>query len=265
MTYSDGIRPASRNEVAGVSGRPLWEGHRERLRRRMEREGWDALKPYEMVELVLYHALPRQDVSDVARLLVDRFGSVGGVFAASPAQLRAVEGMTDRLAEWITLTGELMRAYRDLHAQDDIKLGCYQDVVRFLTPRCPNGNGVWVLYADFDFNFITYTVLDAAVEWWDPANARRMMTEAIGNGARYVYLVLWTEDDVTEVGDGEVARLESIANTLRAADLDLVDCVLAGATGIRSMNVRGRMNAIRAESGCMELHERYSEQATGNR
>ena len=231
----------------------------------MEREGWDALKPYEMVELVLYHALSRQDVSDVARLLVDRFGSVGGVFAASPLQLRAVEGMTDRLAEWITLTGELMRAYRDLHAQDDIKLGCYQDVVRFLTPRRPEGSGVWVLYADFDFNFITYTVLDGSTAWWDAANARQMMAEAIGNGARYVYLVLWTGEDAEGLDDLDAIRLESIANTLRSADLDLVDCVLAGGDGVHSMNLRGRMTAIRAESGCMELHERYSEQATGNR
>ena len=58
----------------------------------MEREGWDALKPYEMVELVLYHAVPRQDLSDVARLLVDRFGSVGGVFGATEAQLMEVPG-----------------------------------------------------------------------------------------------------------------------------------------------------------------------------
>ena len=41
----------------------------------MEREGWDALKPHEMVELALYPAVPRQDLTDIARLLVDRFGS----------------------------------------------------------------------------------------------------------------------------------------------------------------------------------------------
>ena len=39
-------------------GKPLWEGHRNRLRLRLERDGWDALKPYEMVEIVLCHAMP---------------------------------------------------------------------------------------------------------------------------------------------------------------------------------------------------------------
>ena len=246
------------NQEKGGAGRPLWEGHRERLRRRMEREGWDALRPYEMVELVLYHAVPRQDLSDVARLLVDRFGTVGGVFAASREQLMAVTGMTATLAEWIGLTGELMRAYFDLHAQGDIRLGNYQQVLAFLEPRLGTRGdaSMWALYADFSFNLITYTEFDASDAWWDAANARRLLVEAIGNGARYVFLVLWNEAP-DGLGEAEAAQLESIATTLRAADLDLVDCLLAGGDEFYSMNRNNRMSSIKEASGCMELHERY--------
>lgn len=244
-----------------ASGRPLWEGHRARLRQHMEREGWDALKPYEMLELVLFHAVPRQDLSDVARLLVDRFGSVGGVFSASREQLLAVPGVTERLAEWIGLTGGLVRAYYDLHAQRDIRLGCYQEAVDFLRPRLGDAGdaGQWAIYVDFDFNLITYSAFDRSRPWWDAANARRMLSEAIGNGARYVFLVRWMEaGEALELNAEEFSRLEAIAATLRAADLDLVDCLLAGDGEICSLNVQGRLENIRAESGCMELHERYS-------
>jgi len=242
-------------------GRPLWEGHRERLRQRMEREGWDSLKPYEMLELVLYHAVPRQDLSNVARLLVDRFGSVGGVFAAPREQLLAVPGMTPVLAEWIVITSDLMRAYRDLHAVSDIRLSCYQEVLAFLEPRIdPESRaGLWVLYADFNFNLITFTDLWEAGQWWDAANARRMMMEAIGNGARYVYLVIWVDGAPAGMNREEASRLESIASVLRAADLDLVDCVLVGREGVYSMNINGKMKNIRAQSGCLALHERYAE------
>lgn len=242
-------------------GRPLWEGHRERLRRRMEREGWDALKPYEMVELALYHAVPRQDLSDIARLLVDSFGTVGGVFAASREQLLAVEGMTPTLAEWVGLTGELIRAYRDMNNVRDIQLGSYREVLDFLRPCLAEheGAGAWVLYADYGFNLITYTELKVATPWWEAANARRMLVEAIGNGARFVYLVLWTEDPPAGLTEAEAARIDAIAATLRAADLDLVDCLLAGGGEIYSMNIHGKMNAIRAASGCQSVHERYAE------
>ena len=239
------------------SDRPLWEGHRERLRLRMEREGWEALKPHEMVELALYHAVPRQDLSSLARLLVDRFDSVGGVFAASREQLLAVPGMTDALAEWIGLTGDLMRAYHDLHAQEDILLTCYADVAAFLKPRLYSRGRMWALYADFEFNLITWSDLSRTVPWWDPANARRLLEQAISNGARYVYLVLWRQLTEGGMDDVELARLEAIAATLRAADLDLVDCLLVSGDIIYSMNLNDRMRAIRAESGRLALHERY--------
>ena len=101
----------------------------------MEREGWDALRPHEKVELVLNYAVPRQNLSDVARALVARFGSVGGVFSADREQLLAVEGMTDTLAEWVEITGGLMRAYYDIHAESDQGLSCFQEVLAFLKPR----------------------------------------------------------------------------------------------------------------------------------
>ena len=83
------------------AGKPLYEGHRNRLRTRLEREGWNALKPYEMVEVVLCHAMPRQDLSAVSRLLVDRFGSVGGVFAdecGNQAKVLVVESRVGKSA-----------------------------------------------------------------------------------------------------------------------------------------------------------------------
>ena len=249
------------DQIFPGAGRPLWEGHRQRLRRQMEREGWDSLRPYEMVELVLYHAVPRQDLSDVARLLMHRFGSVGGVFAAPRERLLEVPGVTPGMADWIGLTGELMKAYYDLHAERDIRLGCYQELLAFLEPRLTRlGEGeLWALYADFDFNLITYAAFRADGEWWSAANARGILTQAIGNGARYVYLALRAADPAAFATPENSARLESIAVTLRAANMDLVDCALVAPDEVYSMNLHGHMQAVRAGSGCVALHERYGE------
>lgn len=225
----------------------------------MEREGWEALRPHEMVELILFRAVPRQDVSDVSRLLVDRFGSVGGVFGASREQLLAVEGVTDNIADWIVLTGELMRAYRNMHGTCVVHLECCQELQDYVRSRLGTVEdaGMWVIYADFNFNMITYSDIRGGGAWWSAANARRMVTEAIGNGARYVYMVLWRDEKPKLLEDEDASRLEAIAAVLRAVELDLVDCLIVGEGEMLSMNTHGRMKRIQADSGCFELHERY--------
>lgn len=237
---------------------PSLDGHRQRLRRRMEREGWDALRPHEMVEIVLNYAVPRQDASGVARALVDRFGSVGGVFTAGREQLLAVNGVTPRLAEWIGVTGELMRAYFDLNAERDIRMSCFREVQAFLTPRLDGAArpALWVVYADFDFNLITYTDFGAAGDAPDADIARRMLMEAVSVGARYVYLVR-LDDVPREVDGASLAWIEAVATALRAIDVDMVDCVLAGNGAPRSLRTEGMMTPPQSDRRLLALHEAY--------
>jgi len=66
--------------------------HRARLRERFSLAGGQALPDYELLELVLFRAIPRQDVKPLARLLLDTFGDFNRVVAASPARLQMVRG-----------------------------------------------------------------------------------------------------------------------------------------------------------------------------
>ena len=67
--------------------------HRKRLRERFMVGGAAALPDYEMLELVLFRAIPRQDVKPLARRLIDRFVDFNGVISASPARLAETEGV----------------------------------------------------------------------------------------------------------------------------------------------------------------------------
>lgn len=67
--------------------------HRKRLRERFMAGGAAALPDYEMLELVLFRAIPRQDVKPLARRLIDRFVDFNGVISASPARLAETEGV----------------------------------------------------------------------------------------------------------------------------------------------------------------------------
>ncbi|MBI3678113.1 MAG: DNA repair protein RadC [Proteobacteria bacterium] len=70
---------------------PHYHGHRERLRGRFLKAGADAMPDYELLELVLFAALPRRDVKPLAKSLLARFGSFADVIAAPRERLMEVE------------------------------------------------------------------------------------------------------------------------------------------------------------------------------
>lgn len=73
--------------------------HRKRLRNRFMEGGSSAIPDYEMLELVLFRAIPRQDVKPLARLLLDTFGDFNRVVTASPARLAMVKGVGDAVVQ----------------------------------------------------------------------------------------------------------------------------------------------------------------------
>lgn len=79
----------------GMSEAPHYFGHRERLRDRFMEAGPDALADYELLELLIFRAIPRRDVKPLAKQLLARFHDFAGVIAAPSERLKEVDGVTD--------------------------------------------------------------------------------------------------------------------------------------------------------------------------
>ena len=74
---------------------PHYYGHRERLRARFRDAGSDAVSDYELLELVLFRAIPQRDVKPLAKELIAKFGSFAEVVAAPAKRLSEVKGIGD--------------------------------------------------------------------------------------------------------------------------------------------------------------------------
>jgi DNA repair protein RadC len=74
---------------------PHYHGHRERLRERFLTAGAEALSDYELMELVLFRAIPRRDVKALAKTLIAKFGSFAEAVHAPEPRLREVAGLGD--------------------------------------------------------------------------------------------------------------------------------------------------------------------------
>ena len=84
---------AEKQAKRGLSEAPHYDGHRERLRLRFREAGSEAVSDYELLELVLFRAIPQRDVKPLAKELIARFGSFAEVVAAPPARLAEIKGM----------------------------------------------------------------------------------------------------------------------------------------------------------------------------
>lgn len=86
---------AKKKPNSGFKEARHYHGHRDRLRARFREAGAEALADYELLELVLFRALPRRDVKPLAKALLAHFGSFAEVISAPPARLTEVEGLGD--------------------------------------------------------------------------------------------------------------------------------------------------------------------------
>lgn len=87
------------------------QGHRQRMKERLLRDGLESFQEHEVMEMLLYYALPYKDTNDLGHVLVDRFGSLNNVLNAHYADLIKVPGITPHMAHLITLSGQLARRY----------------------------------------------------------------------------------------------------------------------------------------------------------
>src|SRR5258708_10890359 len=81
--------------VRGDGKVPHYHGHRQRLRQRFAAGGADALPDYELLELLLFMAIPQRDIKPLAKMLIDHFGSFADVIAAPAERLMEMDGVNE--------------------------------------------------------------------------------------------------------------------------------------------------------------------------
>ena len=89
----------------------IHQGHRDRLRRRFLQEGLELFEDHQVLELLLFNALPRQDTNKIAHLLLQRFGCLSAVFEADTRDLASIPGMGEAASAFLSLIPPLTRRY----------------------------------------------------------------------------------------------------------------------------------------------------------
>lgn len=113
----------------------IHSGHRDRLRQRFLDEGLDSFADHQILELLLFYAIPRGDTNPVAHRLIKRFGSLSAALEADPKDVASVEGIGEKAAVFLAMIPEVTRRYfHDRVLRDRPKLNSSESVTDYLVP-----------------------------------------------------------------------------------------------------------------------------------
>lgn len=110
-------------------------GHRRRMRERFLSHGLDNFDDHNVLELLLFYALPRQDTNRLAHRLMEHFGSLDAVLDATVEELTAVEGVGPGAAALLKLVPDVGRRYQIRKNEPGRILSDTEAVGRYLVPR----------------------------------------------------------------------------------------------------------------------------------
>ncbi|UWG97971.1 hypothetical protein LPY66_03955 [Dehalobacter sp. DCM] len=89
----------------------MHEGRRIRLKRRFLEEGLDSFEDHQILELLLFYAIPCKDTNELAHVLIEKYGSLSKVFDADPNELTTTPGLGENSAVLLSLMPSLARIY----------------------------------------------------------------------------------------------------------------------------------------------------------
>lgn len=87
------------------------DGHRDRMKKKLLEQGLDVFDDHNVLELLLFYAMPRKDTNPLAHELLENFGSLEAVFEAPAEELSKLNGIGENAVTLLKLIPEVSRRY----------------------------------------------------------------------------------------------------------------------------------------------------------
>ena len=238
----------------------MHEGHREKMRTRIENAGLDNLAEHEILETLMYFTIPRGDTNPTAHRLITTFGSLSGVLEAPEEELLKVEGVGPKTARLLTMLPHYSRAYLVSKAKSDRPLSNTEAMGRYLLPYFIGEpeEKVYVLCLDNRFRPIcckcVHTGSVNAVE----VSVRNVVSVALSYNATAVVLAHNHPGGVSIPSVDDRITTGKVAAALDAVGIRLLDHIVVSAS-LDEDNIMGDYVSM-ADSGMLAAETNIAQQ-----
>ena len=214
----------------------LHDGHRQRLIQRFLEEDLDNFEPHNVLELLLFYAIPRKDTNELAHVLIDTFGSLKGVFDAPYEELIKVTGIGPNTAALLKLVPSLTRTYYSSDARSVI-LDTSEKSGEYFLPYYIGQTEEVVRLACLDAGgkVISNQILHRGSANAAEVNMRKIVNIALRNNAMGVILAHNHPGGLPLPSEEDVATTKSIREALMPMGILLMDHIIVAGQDYVSM------------------------------
>ena len=223
------------------------DGHRDRLRQSYLEHGLMSMNDINALELLLFYAIPRRDTNEIAHRLLDRFGSLDGVFSASAEELQEVEGIGENAAALLTLIPEIMKKSRVSKAREIRQIRSSDDAGACLLPYFLNERDevVYLLCLDTKRCVICCAEMGRGVVNSVDTGIRRIVEKALKVRASSVIIAHNHPDGIALPSREDEVFTRALYNALETVGIRLEDHIIVAEDDYTSMADTGLLYARR--------------------
>ena len=218
--------------------KPHYTGHRDRLRERFLKSP-EALPDYEILELLLFMAIPRRDVKPIAKTLIDRFKNINGVLNASLAELSGIEGISENTAIALkTIQAAGLRLLQQNIMSRPI-LNSWQRLIEYCEAAMANKEHFRLLFLNKKNEVIADEVQQSGTVDHTPAYPREIMKRALELGATALILVHNHPSGDPTPSDADVQMTKAIQAAAAPFEIVIHDHLIVSRNGTTSFKTLG--------------------------
>ena len=214
-----------------------YHGHRERLRARFRDSGDTALADYEILELLLFRLIPRRDTKPVAKALLDRFGSLSGVFGAPPALLQEVKGIGEAVALDLKLVSAVAQRTLKSEIRNKTVLATWSSVIQYCHAAMAHEphEQFRILFLDKRNALIADEVQGRGTVDHTPVYPREVVRRALELSATAIILVHNHPSGDPTPSRADIDMTKTIVETARPLGITVHDHIIIGKDGHASL------------------------------
>lgn len=206
----------------------IHKDHRQRVRERYLKEGLDGFSEVQVLELLLFYVIPRQDTNPIAHRLLKRFGSLYQVLEAPVEELEKVEGIGPNAALLLSLITAVARVYAVNRTEKQKILRTIEDCGEYLKSFFIGRRSEMVYLLCLDAKCKVLGCREIGEGSVNSANVpiRRIVETALGLNATSVVLAHNHPSGIALPSGEDVLTTHRVAAALSTVDIVLVDHIV---------------------------------------